>query len=377
MNLLPLGTLVLAAIFGSNALAQSKTLQIGQVAALTGPASSIGLPVTQGAHSYINMVNAKGGVNGYQLELLDRDDGFKPERTLQEVKTLFEKESPIALLNIIGAPNNGDLVTSGLLEKYQVSVVGAFTGATSVRSLKSPYLYFIRASVADESIKIVDQLNSIGLTRIALLYADDAFGTDAKTHMEQALAKKTRKLVAAASYAPASVEILPAVKIMLQSNAQAVAMFGTGAAVSKFVVEYRKSGGGAMLVANSSTSADALIKAIGAEAARGVGLNQVVPSLTRSNMHVVKEYLEALTKFGDPTWKPSSYGLEGFMAAKILVEAIHRTPSPITRVNLSKSLSKIGQVDLGGFTLDYRDPKREGSSLVDIGIMGSNGRLMN
>lgn len=378
MKLMHLLSLVAAlGTLGSNAFAQAKILQVGQVAALTGPASSIGLPVTQGAHAYIRKINARGGVNGYRIEVLDRDDGFKPDRTLQEVKTLLEKSSPVAFLNVIGAPNNGDLVTSGLLEKYQTSVVGAFTGATSVRSIKSPYLYFIRASVADESIKIVDQLGSIGITKIGLLYANDAFGTDAKIHMEKALEKSGRKLVVAASYAPATVEVTTAATSILQSDVQAIAMFGTGAAISKFVVEYRKAGGGAMLVANSSTSADALVKAIGGEAARGVGLNQVVPSLNRGTIPIVKEYLETLAKFGEVDWKPSSYGLEGFMAAKVLVEAIQRTPAPVTNASLTKALSKLGQVDLGGFTLDYRDPKREGSNFVDIGIMGNSGRLMN
>lgn len=93
----------------------------------------------------------------------------------------------MALLNVVGAPNNGELVTRGLLAKHKMSVVGAFTGATSVRELKSPYMYFIRASVADEARKMVQQVVTIGMTRVALVHANDAFGHDARGFVDAAL----------------------------------------------------------------------------------------------------------------------------------------------------------------------------------------------
>ena len=366
---------VAAAVMSSHAWAQQKVLYVGQVAPLSGPAASIGLPVTQATHAYFRRINENGGVANHKIVLIDKDDGFKPDRTMLEVKGLLADKPMIALINVIGAPNNGDLVTSGLLENNSLPVVGAFTGATSVRALKSPYMYFVRASVADEARKMVEQLNTLGITRIGLVHANDAFGIDAKGHVEAALVKQKRKLVGVGSYEPATADVSAAVAALKSNDTQAILIFGTGAAAAKFVVEYRKAGGGAMLVANSSTSPEVLAKNAGADFARGVGLAQVVPS--KITIPVVREYMDTLKRYGDAGWTASPYGLEGFLAAKLLAEGLRRSGPVPTKETLVRALSRIGQFDAGGITLDYSHGSREGLKTVDIGIMGSTGKLMN
>jgi ABC-type branched-subunit amino acid transport system substrate-binding protein len=355
----------------------TKTVYVAQVSPLTGPAASIGLPVTQATHAYFRRVNASGGINGHNVTVLDRDDGFKAERTVEEVKTLIADKRVVALANIVGAPNNGDLLSAGLLEQNGIALVGAFTGATSVRAMKSPHMYFVRASVADEARKMVAQLNTLGIKRIALVRANDAFGSDAKDRVEAALAVENRTLVAEARYEPTTIDVGPAVHAVRQADPQAILVFATGPAAAKFVVEYRKAGGSAMLVANSSTSPDLLAKNAGNEYARGVGLAQVVPPLSKTTIPVVAEYLETLKRYGDSSWQPSPYGLEGFLAAKFLAEGMRHAGSNITRESLNRALARVGQFDAGGMMLDYSKGSREGLKTVDIGIMGSQGRLVN
>jgi branched-chain amino acid transport system substrate-binding protein len=374
-----LKTILLAAACAasmSHAFAQSKTLHIGQIAPLTGPASSIGMPLTQAAHAYFARVNEAGGIAGHQILLVDRDDGFKPENTLAEARKLLAEKPVVAFINVVGAPNNGDLVSKGVLEDNKIAVVGAFTGATTVRALKSPNMFFVRASVADEARKMVDQVSTLGMTRIGLVHANDAFGTDAKGFVEAALTERKRKLSGVGAYEPATIDVQPAVAALRGSDPQAILIFGTGPAAAKFVVEYRKAGGGAMLIANSSTSPEVMAKNAG-EQARGVGLVQVVPALTKVTVPIVREYLDTLKRYGNPEWKPSPYGLEGFIAAKFLAEGIRRSGQNPSREGIVKALGRIEQFDVGGLTLNYKNGTREGLKSVDIGIMGSDGRIMN
>ncbi|MES2938912.1 MAG: ABC transporter substrate-binding protein [Pseudomonadota bacterium] len=359
------------------AFAQTKTLYVGQVAPLTGPAASIGVPLTQAAHAYFARVNEGGGIAGHRIVLVDRDDGFKPENTLAEVEKLLGERAPVALINVVGAPNNGDLVTKGVLDANNLVVVGAFTGATTVRTLKNPNMFFVRASVADEARKMVDQVMTLGMTRIGLVHANDAFGKDAKGFVEAALGERKRTLAGAAMYEPATIDVQQAVAALRSADAQAILIFGTGPAAAKFVVEYKKAGGGAMLIANSSTSPEVMAKNAGNELARGVGLVQVVPPLSKVTVPVVREYLDTLRRYGNPEWMPSPYGLEGFIAAKLLAEGIRRSGPNPSRDSIAKALGRIEQLDVGGLTLNYRNGSREGLKSVDIGIMGSNGRLMN
>jgi hypothetical protein len=131
------GIAALLAVLGSGATAQDpkKPIYVGQVSPLTGPASSVGVPLTQGASLLVRKVNANGGINGSTLKLLDKDDGFDPKRTVGAVTELLaDKERPIvALINVVGSSQNGDLVSQGLLASNDLSIVGAFTGSTRPR----------------------------------------------------------------------------------------------------------------------------------------------------------------------------------------------------------------------------------------------------
>jgi ABC-type branched-subunit amino acid transport system substrate-binding protein len=120
-----------------------------------------------------------------------------------------------------------------------------------------------------------------------------------------------------------------------------------------------------------------LVYGAGVALARGVGLAQVVPPVTKTTVRVVRDYVETLSRFGDPGWQASAYGLEGFFAAKVLVEGLRRCGPTVDRERLSDALARLGQVDLGGFQLDYSAGSREGSRWVDIGIVGRDGKLLN
>lgn len=372
-KLLGMAILIFASL---SAHGDSRTIEIGQIAPLSGPASSIGTPVTQATHAYFRKVNQNGGVGGYKLELLDRDDGFDPTKTASHVRSLIAESAIVALINVIGAPNNGELVTSGILHTNSLPVVGAFTGSTSVRQNKSPLMYFVRASVADEAKKMVAQLKTLGVSQIGLFHANDAFGLDAKTHVESAIKEIGGVLSGVASYEPATVDANSAAAKLKVTNAQAILLFGTGPASSKFVTEYRKLNGRAILIANSSTSPEVLAT-YAKDYARGVGLVQVVPSLKKLTIPVVSEYLTTLKRYGDKDWTPSPYGLEGFLAAKVLVEGLKRSAQPFSRESLVKALSSLGKYDTGGITLDYSQGSREGLKSVDIGIYSTSGKLLN
>ncbi|MDM7950548.1 ABC transporter substrate-binding protein [Hydrogenophaga sp.] len=375
------GIAALLAVLGSGATAQDpkKPIYVGQVSPLTGPASSVGVPLTRGASLLVRKVNANGGINGSTLKLLDKDDGFDPKRTVGAVTELLaDKERPIvALINVVGSSQNGDLVSQGLLASNDLNIVGAFTGSTSVRALKSPHLYFVRPGVEDEANHIIAHFIALGIDRVALVHPEDTFGRDALAKVTQALASRKLTLVGAGTYQPATTDVKGAVATMLERKPQAIAIFATGAAAAKFITSYREQGGGAMLTTSSSTSADHLLKALPKELSRGVGILQVVPPTYKVALPLVSEYLEALRVHGDPGWAPSAYGLEGFLAAKVLIAAIRRVPGTPTRASVSSALASQGTLDLGGIRLDFSKARREGARYLEIGVLSSDGKLRN
>jgi ABC-type branched-subunit amino acid transport system substrate-binding protein len=373
--------LALLSVYYIEAKAQEfkHSIYVGQVSPLTGPAASIGIPLTQGAALVARKVNKQGGINGGKLVLIDKDDAFDPKRTIEHVQSLLaEKSKPVvALINVVGSPNSGDLVSQGILKTNDLSLVGAFTGSTSVREMKSPHVYFIRPGVEGEAEHIVNHFVTLGLERIALVHPEDTFGRDALAQMTKALKARKLDLAGVGTYAPATTDVSRAVSVMIEKSPQAIAIFATGAASAKFIASFRERGGGAMLTTSSSTSGDHLIKALAKEQSRGVGVLQVVPPLYKVAVPLVKEYLQALQQHGEPGWTPSAYGLEGYATAKVLVTALSRVQGAPTASNVSQAMSRLGVVDLGGMSLDFSKGRLEGAQRVEIGVIASEGRLRN
>lgn len=355
------------------------SIYVGQVSPLTGPAASIGIPLTQGAALVVRKVNKQGGINGGKLVLIDKDDAFNPKRTVENVQNLLaDKDKPVvALINVVGSPNSGDLVSQGILKSSDLSLLGAFTGSTSVRELRSPHVYFVRPGVEGEAEHIVNHFVTLGLERIALVHPEDTFGRDALAQMTKALKARKLDLAGVGTYLPATTDLSQAVSVMHEKSPQAIAIFATGAASAKFITSYRERGGGAMLTTSSSTSADHLIKAVAKEHVRGVGVLQVVPPLSKEAMPLIKEYVQALQQHGDPGWTPSAYGLEGYVTAKVLVAALSRVQGVPTASTVSQAITRLGVLDFGGMSLDFSKGRHEGAQRIEIGVIAAEGKLRN
>ena len=71
-----------------------------------------------------------------------------------------------------------------------VPFVGAFTGAQLLRGPELTSVLNVRASYHDETEEMVRYLQSMGKTKVAVLYQNDSYGQDGLAGVKQALAKR-------------------------------------------------------------------------------------------------------------------------------------------------------------------------------------------
>lgn len=91
--------------------ASDTTIKIGQTMPYSGPASAYG---TQGKTeaAYFRMLNARGGINGRQVEFISLDDGYSPPKTMEQTRRLVEEDEVLAIIGTIGTP------TSSAIHRY-------------------------------------------------------------------------------------------------------------------------------------------------------------------------------------------------------------------------------------------------------------------
>ena len=233
----------------------------------------------------------------------------------------------------------------------------------------------MRAGYADEAEHMVQQVTTLGMSRIAVMYQDDGFGKAGLLGVENALAKRKLKLAVAAGYERNTDKVEEAVKKIKASDAQAIIMISVNKSTAAFAKLYRESSGGAQLYNISVMDPAELVKLAGLKNVHGLGISQVVPYPYQPSMPVVRECQTLLKKYA-PKELVNYTSFEEFVGAKVLVEALRRAGPTLTRAKVVKALESMNSFDTGGIAVGYSPGNRIGSHFVEVTVIGGTGKLL-
>lgn len=355
--------------------AQAAELTIVQVAPLSGVLASTGQQMVLGGKIYFDWINENGGIHGAKIRHVVQDDGYKVDETVRLTREALQKPEVIALFGFAGTANVAKLLSDGVLETGGAPLVAPYTGGEALRKPFNPYIFHVRAGYADEAEHMVNQVVTLGMTRIAVMYQDDAFGKAGLAGVEDAAARRGLKLVAAAPYERNTDQVHGAVRAIATADAQAVIMISVNRSTAAFAKQYRAAGGGAQLFNISVVDPAELVKLAGVQAVHGLGISQVVPYPYMANKPAVREYQTLLQKYGQGQ-APSYTSFEEFLGAKVLVEGLRRAGPNPTRSRLIQALETLNNFDLGGTRVSFSNANRVGSRYVEVTVIGASGKLL-
>ena len=358
---------VLALFAGTACHAQ---ILIGQTAGFSGQVAAGVQETTEGARLYLDSVNAKGGVNGQKIELTSLDDGFDPQRAAENARKLVEEHNVVALFLTRGTPHTEAMIP--LLDKHGVALVGPSTGAMVLHQPVRKYIFNVRATYQREAEKAMTHLASMGITRIALLHADDSFGADGVMGAQKGLSAANLKPVVLEKFNRAKPDFAPLAAQVSKAGAQAVLMVASGSAVVDAGAALRAAGSAAQIVTLSNNASGGFIKGLGTNA-RGVIVTQVYPHERAVTYPMVKEAQELARTKGLAEITPAM--LEGYAAAKVLVEGLKRAGPKPTREKIPAALETLKKFDLGGLEVSYGPDDHTGLDFADLSIIGTDGKF--
>lgn len=360
----------LAALAAQSALAAP--LVIGQVAPLTGLEAIQGRAYSVGLQLAFANANKGGGVAGHTLTLVRKDDGARPDDTLAATSQLLAESKPLALAGYMGNRNMAELIKSGVLEKEKIALVGYRT--TEIRPAV-PYLYSVRAGLRDEINKIAEHLVTVGITRLGLFH-EDGPGAPALTVAVEEIMKRTGATITVrATYPAGTARVSPAIDVFLKTPPQAIIMLATGSAAAGFIEQYRLAGGAAQLFAQSGADIEQLAQRLGEETMQGIAIAQVTPSPYKISSRLAKEFADTVAKTQNIEVPPSYAMMEGYIAGKVIVEAVRRMGRASSREAFVAAMDSIDNFDMGGYRVGFKPGASSGSRFVELSIVTSAGKI--
>ncbi len=352
------------------ALPARAQIVIGQTAGFTGPVGASVAETTSGARLYFDAVNARGGVHGQPIQLISLDDKFDPALALVNARTLVETNKVVALFLTRGTPHTQALVP--LLAEAKVPLVGPSTGAAALHEPVNPYIFNVRATYQREAERAVQHLALIGLTRIAILRVDDSFGADAAVGAMRGLTEAKLAPVAVEKFDRSKPNFSAIGPKVASANPQAVIVIASGQAAADAAAAVRAAGSNAQLVTLSNNASSAFIKQMGPNA-YGTIVSQVFPNERSLSTPLVKEALGLAQAKKLSGVSPAM--MEGFAAAKVMVEALRRAGPNPSREKILVALNSLQAFDLGGMKLAYSPMSHTGLNFADLSIISADGRF--
>ena len=341
----------------------------GQVAALDGPAKALGQGMREGILAAFEEANRAGGVSGRKLELKSVDDGYEPEKTIEATKTIINEDKVFALVGPVGTPTSK--AGQPIATEAKVPFIGPFTGAEFLRNPYNRYVVNIRSSYFQETEAWIEHLTKdLGITKIAILYQDDAFGLAGLDGVKKAMAKRNMSLVAEGTFKRNTTAVKSALLDIMKGQPQAVVTVGPYKPIAEFIKLARQVKMDAVFVAISFVGSDSLAEELGNQGA-GVIVSQVVPFPGDKTLPVIVAYQAAIAAVNSKS-KPGFVSLEGYLVGRLVVEALKRIPGEPTREALLDAIAK-APFDLGGMKLSFGPEKNQGSDQVYFTILQSNG----
>lgn len=152
----------------------TKTITLGVMSALSGPAALIGKPLTAGNQAYFSYLNGHGGINGWKVKLDVLDDAYDPQTHVQDYNQLANSVAFFA--QSFGSP------TTSAIEA-QATHAGILLGTAAQDSafvnhivnlvIGSPYA----VDVAN-GLYYLTQVQGKHNAKVAIFYQNDSYGQD-------------------------------------------------------------------------------------------------------------------------------------------------------------------------------------------------------
>ncbi|MGD0235377.1 MAG: ABC transporter substrate-binding protein [Syntrophorhabdales bacterium] len=249
-------------VFANSSYAQpKKTVKIGLMYDLTGIYAPMGKDSQNAANTWLELINAKGGIKGHPVEFVALDGQSDPTKATLVAKRLIEEEKVYA---IAGSNGTGVALAVGpVCEKARIPYVTA-TGSEIFEYTLKPQWSFRACTTGWElvdwgfgSLKLLDAK----INNIAVLYQGGAFGKALYDMAARYAPMRGLKIVAVEKYDPTGTDFGAQISALMKANPDAVCVYTADTAGPLAIKQMREMGMDKPVMTNGAINMKAIREA--------------------------------------------------------------------------------------------------------------------
>jgi branched-chain amino acid transport system substrate-binding protein len=311
-----------------------ESIKIGGLLETSGNVASLGQPGLEGAMLAVDQINAKGGIGGKKIELINLNTESDNTKTVIAAKRLLEQDDVVAL---VGPMNSGSsYAIIDIVQRANTAMIsnGGSRGIVLPPADKKWIFLSPLTDVLVQSVMMAD-MKKRGITKVALLHADSPFGTSGRDQLEKNAASFGITLVSQQSYGNDDKDMTPQLTKIRAADPQAVVIWATGPGQAVAVKNYRQLGLTQPLYLSHAANDFNFLRLAG-ESADGVLIPSskiyVTDSLAADDLQkpLLEEFVrDYRTKYGKP---PATFAGNGYDAVMMIAEALRKTGPDRTKL---------------------------------------------
>lgn len=262
-NLLSFIVFFAAGLFLSAAAFAGDTIKIGVAGAHSGDLASYGLPTVKAVELVVKSINAAGGINGQQIELLVEDDVCKPEVATNTATKLVS----LGVQAVVGHICSG--ATNAALPIYRdANIIVISPSATNPDLTQSGDFPNFYRTIAPDDAQAKTQadfaLNVIGAKKIAVIHDKGDYGKGLAEFAKGFIEKSGKaEVVLYEGVTPGAVDYSAVVQKIKRNEVDTVIFGGYHPEASKIVTQMKKKRMETVFISGDGVKDDTFIKVAG------------------------------------------------------------------------------------------------------------------
>jgi branched-chain amino acid transport system substrate-binding protein len=314
-------------ISGAANAANTPTIKVGAIFAVTGGASNVGAPEANTVKMFVEKINQSGGVNGYKIEIIVKDSENRPENAVSLARQLIDKENVLA---IIGPSTTGETMAIKNICQESKTILISCAAAEDIVNPVASYVFKTPQKDSDAARRIFQVMRAKSISRIGVITSNDGFGIAGGKQLASLAELAGVNIVFSEVYDQQQTDLTEILTKMKSQNVQAVVNWSVVPAQSVVARNMKQVGLNALLFQSHGYGNIKYVQE-GGEAANGTifPCGRLLVAEMLPDNHPQKKLLVEYKKEYEDRFKEeaSSFGGHAYDAMLILVEAVRKAGS--------------------------------------------------